>query len=437
MPKQRLTQQILPGLVLMLVSLVLTFLALEVAVRVLRLAPPAESPGWFWRVPDPETGWALQPGAAGRWFNPYHEYDVQVAINQLGLRDVERETPQKPPGVFRILLLGDSYVEGLRVPLEQTFGKVLEAELNARAPAGLHFEVIPAGVSGWGTDQQLLWYRQQGAAYQPDLVVLAFFPGNDFQNNAEALEVANMGRVQKPFFHLVDEELVLRYYPFDPTQAPLPDPAPQPATAAAPPADPKMAGWLHAHSALYRFVAPRLAATAPGLTQRLAALGLLSPSLLPKDTPPDYIPVAYGVYRQPPATEWQDSFALTAALIRELQSTVASQGAAMAMVTMTAPEQVYPERWQRMVAQHPAMQALSWDLEQPNRVAGQIAQQAGLPFLDLLPIFRQQVAVSRQPLHLSHDGHWTPAGERLTGEVIADFLVSQGLVPTQTSDQSP
>jgi lysophospholipase L1-like esterase len=437
MRQQRLTRHILSGLVLALFSLGLTVSALELAARALHLAAPAGSPGWFWRAPDPETGWSLQPGATGRWFNPYHEYDVAVTINGLGLRDVERDAPQKPTGVFRILLLGDSYVEGLRVPLEQTFGKVLEAKLNATAPEGLRFEVIPAGVSGWGTDQQLLWYRQQGAAYQPDLVVLALFPGNDFQNNAEPLEVANMGRVQKPFFHLTPTgELDLRYYPFDPAQAPQTplDPAPEDTTSAQPARpDAAAADWLHAHSALYRFVAPRLATAAPALAHRLAAAGWMDAAQLPKDVPPDYIPVAYGVYSQPPTAEWQDSFALTSALIEELRLATEATGAPLAVVTMTAPEQVYPERWQRKMVQNPAMQALSWDLEQPNRVAAQIAQQAGLPFLDLLPIFRQQALTSRQPLHLGHDGHWTPAGERLSGVTIADFLISQGLAPTQTT----
>ena len=57
---------------------------------------------------------------------------------------------------------------------------MLEDRLNQTAVAGQRFEVIPAGVSGWGTDQQLLWFRKYGVAYQPDLVVLAFFPGQRF-----------------------------------------------------------------------------------------------------------------------------------------------------------------------------------------------------------------------------------------------------------------
>ena len=280
MTSTRPWRKLMAGILLVGISLIVSLLLLEAAVRLLHLAPPAESPGWFWQSPDPETGWALQPGAHGRWFNPRYEYDVDVTINSQGLRDVERQTVEKPANTFRILLLGDSYVEGLRVPLEQTFGKVLEDRLNQTAVAGQRFEVIPAGVSGWGTDQQLLWFRKYGVAYQPDLVVLAFFPGNDFENNAEALEVANMGRVMKPFFRLENGELALSYYPFDPAQ--VPQPQAQETTNDHPGTtdrqkDAPAAEWLKQHVALYRLITPMLATATPGLSRRLARWGLIEP----------------------------------------------------------------------------------------------------------------------------------------------------------------
>ncbi|MCB0256176.1 MAG: hypothetical protein KDI55_20840, partial [Anaerolineae bacterium] len=79
-------RKIIPGVLLAAFSIAFSVLLLEGGVRLLRLAPPAEGTGWFWRVPDPQTGWSLQPGASGRWFNPQVEYDVEVAINSNGLR---------------------------------------------------------------------------------------------------------------------------------------------------------------------------------------------------------------------------------------------------------------------------------------------------------------------------------------------------------------
>lgn len=427
--KQRI-RTLLVGLTLALFSLAAALLLLELLTRALGLAAPAEPTGNFWRT-DPQTGWSLQPGATGRWFNPPYEYDIDITVSSQGLRDVERAGYGKPAGVFRILLLGDSYVEGLRVPLEQTFGKVLEAELNASAPAGLRYEVVNAGVSGWGTDQQLLWLRTEGAKYQPDLVLLAFFPGNDFQNISETLEVANMGRVRKPFFQRSEDGLALRYHPFDPEAAPQPDPpsaAAEPANGAAE----RLAGlraWLAGHSAFYRFTSTTLDEAAPGLALRLAAWGLID---APRSTAvarmgADYVPVAYGIYRQPLQADWVEAVGLAEALVEALGQEAAALGSPLAIVSVPAPEQVYPERWQRIVQRYTPMQAGQWDLEQPSRAARQVAQQAGVPFLDLLPIFRE-AAASSEPLHLRVDGHWTPVGERLAGEAVADFLSASGFV---------
>ncbi|MCX7670732.1 MAG: GDSL-type esterase/lipase family protein, partial [Anaerolineae bacterium] len=337
-------------------------------------------------------------------------------------------------GVWRILLLGDSYVEGLRVPLEQTFGKVLEARLNAGASASLRYEVINAGVSGWGTDQQLLWWRAEGIKYRPDLVVLAFFPGNDFQNVSEALEVANMGRIQKPFFQRAGDELQLRYYPFDPAALPRPPSHQGSASTTTGEAARRLAGvraWLQSHSAFYRFAAPVLDEAAPGMALKLAGWGLLDApgAAATAARGPAYVPVAYGVYRRPLAEEWLAAIALTGDLVEALAREMAAQGGRLAMVAVPAPEQVERNRWERIVRRYPAMQSGEWDLEQPNRAAAQIATDVGIPFLDLLPIFRHAATTSDAPLHLRVDGHWTPAGERLAAEATAEFLRNSGLLP--------
>jgi hypothetical protein len=171
-----------------------------------------------------------------------------------------------------------------------------------------------------------------------------------------------------------------------------------------------------------------LATAMPGLSRTLARWGVIEPGQAPASTPADYIPIAYGVYRQSPSADWEQSFALTEALLRELQREVTSAGARLAMVSTTAPEQVYPKRWQAELQQNPAMQRYAWDSDQPNRVLREIANKVGIPTLDLLPIFRENATTSRLPLHLSHDGHWTEAGERLAGDSLVEFLAGEGLL---------
>lgn len=437
--------RIVRGLIFAVLGIVAAVALLEVGVRVLGLAPPAESPGWFWQAPDAETGWTHIPGATGRWFNPRHEYDVAVTINSQGLRDVEHDYA-KPPDVFRILILGDSYVEGIRVPLEQTFGKRLEERLN-RAGLPIRFEVVMAGVSAWGTDQVLLWFREEGVRYEPDLVLLGFFPGNDFMNNAEELEVANMGGVRKPFFHLVDGELALKYYPFDPAAVP----ASETSTAVVidesqTPTDLEkapLAGWrpwLQQNVALYRYVTPLVRDAVPGLARAMVRWGLIEPGQEEIDAalPPDYIPVTYGVYRRPPDQAWQDAFTLTNAIIRELDREVTAQsGARLAVAVLTAQEQVYTDLWNSLVDRYTPMRDVEWDLEQPNRMVHGILDGANIPYVDLLPAFRARAEQPSELLHFRHDGHWTPAGEQLAADMIYDFLVQNRLVPIAGSATEP
>src|SRR5262249_2400221 len=94
----------------------------------------------------------------------------------------------KLEGTFRILVLGDSFVEAMHVPLAATFGHVLQELLASDGRAGRRIEIITAGVSGYGTASEVLYFEREGKRYEPDLVLLAFYPGNDVKNNSPTLE---------------------------------------------------------------------------------------------------------------------------------------------------------------------------------------------------------------------------------------------------------
>lgn len=110
---------------------------------------------------DPQLGWSLSPMARSVSYGTGSK--VVYQINSKGLRD--RETPyEKPDGVFRILLIGDSRVFGFGVPMEKHFGRVIEGYFA-------NVEVINMGISGYGVDQELRFLRSEGFRYQPDLVI--------------------------------------------------------------------------------------------------------------------------------------------------------------------------------------------------------------------------------------------------------------------------
>jgi lysophospholipase L1-like esterase len=100
---------------------------------------------------------------------------VPVSINSDGQRDREF-TREKPPGTYRIMMLGDSTTFGWGVRLEDTAAKFLERKLNEHLPPGYDkVEVINTGVGNYDTVQEVTYYETIGRTYHPDLVVLVFF----------------------------------------------------------------------------------------------------------------------------------------------------------------------------------------------------------------------------------------------------------------------
>lgn len=152
----------------MLVSIA-TLTALFLAEALSRVIPiPPEPPI---KIFDDKIGFRLRPGMSGTWTV---ENPGSFTFNSFGFRDVEWTKRKKRR--YRIAVLGDSFVEGLQVDLHQTFPKLLE-KLVPNA------EFMNFGISGQGQVEQLLTYRTYVRPFRPDLVILAFFPGNDCIDN--------------------------------------------------------------------------------------------------------------------------------------------------------------------------------------------------------------------------------------------------------------
>ncbi len=97
-----------------------------------------------------------------------------VKTNRLGYRDKEYAY-EKPQGVFRILVLGDSQTFGQGVErLEDTWPKKLEEKLNAGL-SPKRFEVLNVSGPGWNSDTQLYQLYRFGLKFDPDLVLLAYY----------------------------------------------------------------------------------------------------------------------------------------------------------------------------------------------------------------------------------------------------------------------
>ncbi|MEW6746132.1 MAG: SGNH/GDSL hydrolase family protein [Planctomycetota bacterium] len=144
---------------------------------------------------DPQHG-AVRVTERGLRLKPNAQWNVgfPVATNSLGLRDRElaREKPDKE---YRILLLGDSVVFGWGVREDETFGHLIEEELNRDRTDGKHVEVVNGSVPGWNGADEARFLEDTGLSFRPDLVLLLFIP-DDVPRDAEPEEVRDRDRKQ-------------------------------------------------------------------------------------------------------------------------------------------------------------------------------------------------------------------------------------------------
>ncbi len=260
--------------------------------------------------PHPLYGWTHVPGAEG-WTNGCigraFEWRAFSRMNAEGLRD-EEHAWSPTPGVTRILLLGDSFVEAMQVPMEKTFAKRLEAKLH---DDGRRVEVVNAGVSAFDADNELLLFDSDGRRYQPDVVLLAFTEVNDVTGTSKHLFErmyvgAPEGPPPKPHFKIgrdgglrLDMRAVRRSW--------------EEFTA-------RRASVLgRAGMALERNVhVVRLVESA------------VSRRTLRADTARIVATTVLGIYAKTPTKVWEDAWALTRALLRRLQRDVDATGATFA-----------------------------------------------------------------------------------------------------------
>lgn len=380
--------------------LVSTALSLAVAEAALRIAG-VSYPNFY--GPDPHRGWALRPGAAGWWRK---EGDAHVRINRDGLRDDEHPVA-KPAGEIRIAVLGDSCVESLQVPAEKTFWALLEREL-ARCPAaaGRRIEALNFGVSGYGTAQELLTLRHHVWKYDPDLVLLAFYSGNDVRDNWRPLELdpARPYLVPRPDGSLALDDSFresegyrfrqtaaarLLYWAFDHSR--LVQLGKQAKSAAD--------GWVGARRA--RQVEARHEGTELGLDD--------------------------AVYRPPADAEWAGAWGATEAILRAARDEAAAHRTPFAVVSLTTGLQVHPDP----AVRRDFMKRLRIDtLFYPDERLAAFGQREGIPVLPLAPALQQvaerdDVFLHGFPNTAPGEGHWNERGHAAAAREMAGWVCGQ------------
>lgn len=337
----------------------------------------------------PVYGFFHRPGAAGWIETP--EYTSYVSFNSRGLR--EREiAPGKPAGTFRVLVLGDSFVEGAQVPAEDTVTRRLETILAARMP-GRTVEVVNTGNAGFGTAQELLFLEHEGAAYDPDLVVLVYFIDNDLPDNGyRVARERKLDTTRRPFF-VPDGQGGISLRP-----------------GVAPPPD-QFAG-------------------ARQLLRRTVSYNLIENSLLwheAREQEQAQIGKNRPTYLVDPPDEWEEAWWVTEQVLGRVQQRSRDLGAEFVAVAAPSYFQVNDDAWRWLVGGD-TRERNRYEMDAPNRRLAEIAERQELRLLDLLPSIRPAEDAGGA-LYFPADGHWTSAGHAFAAQQLADYLASSGALP--------
>lgn len=381
-----------PNIALCVLSIVIVLALLETALAFFWPQKLRHRP--FYEQYDPTMGWVNKPFkdddvrfefARNRYFH--------VTNNSGGLRGKEADI-RKRPGVKRILFIGDSFFWGYGVENNEVLTEVLQ-----RA-AGSSVEVLNGAVTGYGTDQELLWLKNVGLHYQPDIVVLGFFPANDVKDVATSVRY----HYPKPLFALEGNNLVLKNVPVPRTAETDRKGFSDPQTWFG-----KLKKFLRYHTHTYNFIVRRLNSR-PDWRLFLLNLGLAE----------EYTNKFEGIplLTNPPSDVEKVMFRL----VGEMAALSAKAGAKFLLVFIPVKERD-PQGTVRYDEDRAG--AFSENTYYSTKVR-EFSRKTGIPVLDLLPQVRERHRRGEMLYNLDrYDHHWTAEGHRFAAGAIYDFLVRE------------
>ncbi|MBW3600927.1 MAG: SGNH/GDSL hydrolase family protein [Planctomycetes bacterium] len=340
-------------------------------------------------APDPYCGTRHEPRFRGHWTA---EGRAAIAINGAGFRDRPR-TKTPPPGTLRVAVLGDSYIEAFQVPLQQTFCAQLERELEGLDFTPHDIEVLSFGVSGFGAGQELLLLRHYVWDYQPDVVILAFYPGNDLADSSAELASYKV----KPFFRLQDGELTLddsfrRHPDYRKAQSP----------------------WTQFKVRLInRSRVLQLAAQARNIMRSPRTADEASPAKGPS--------IDEMCFVEPRQPSWIEAWEISERLLAKMHEECDDHDAEFLLATLSVPEQVDPDpAVRRSLERRLGVD----DLFYCERRLEALGERLGFPVLNLAEPMQGYAEEHGVYLHGFSNtppgqGHWNAAGHRLAARLAA------------------
>lgn len=316
------------------------------------------------------------------------EVVVRVRTNSIGLRTREVDAHESDRAA-RILALGDSFTFGDEVEAENAWPEQLERILNASR--GRHaYEVVNAGVSGYGTAQELILYQRLAGGVHPAAVVLGFVVENDLLNNLCIDEGTYREQSDAPCFALRNGRLDLT--------------APREHLA-------KTSGISRLRAWDFLLTEIRRATVwNPAFLRLLQTLDVHVSALHPDATIESWYNSKY----------FEPGWALTRQLIMKLRDVAAAQGTPL--VVLIIPSSLQVNRRQRearaMLSQEdPVAQEFFRDPMRPQRLMLAFCAEAAIYCVDSTPALVRSEA-RKTETYYPINRHWTPAAHHVAAALI-------------------
>jgi hypothetical protein len=378
-PRSRAAEWI-SRLALLAGSLCVSLLALELVVRFIE---PREVLREFFETSDPILHHRLIPGARAR--QKTTEFDAAYEINSLGLRGPEISRV-KPAGTKRLLILGDSFTEGVGVNGNETYASRLQVLLDeSRLPS--RWQVINAGVASYSPLLEYVYLKHSGLALQPDLVMLALDLSDVF-DDVQYERLAEIDATMAPIAVRADPERGRASWPVERLL--------------------DLKDLVKTHTRTYNFVRRQIAGNIEAGRNRA-------------DTSGDVRFDKYAMLREDRGPASDREWTRTYEHVLRIRDTLKARGIDFWISVYPYGLQVSPREW--------ASGRQFWGFKEgvvlstrPQQLVAAFGRTHRVPVVDMSDDFRK-ASETVFPLYYDGDGHWRAAGHRVAAAALHRALV--------------
>ncbi|MFH0854071.1 MAG: SGNH/GDSL hydrolase family protein [bacterium] len=323
--------------------------------------------------------------------------EVKLKTNKEGF--IGNDYPlEKGTSTFRIAVLGDSFAEAIQIDTDKNFVSLLENQLNEFDYEKFNNKKIEAmnfGIGGQGTFEELKIYKYYVQKYNPDLVLLVFFP-NDFENNQfyinykktifneergwEKINIsnANNSQTRSDFKYTLLKKSRLIY---------------------------RLDSIFRSNAFLHNLA---------------VKIGLQHSG--PMGTEKNGIHSGFFIYETPLAKSHREVYDFTFELLKHFSKEV-NQQTKFAVIYLPEATQADAQLWENKKKSTPGLANYEWNLNQPNTILAEKFKETNTIYFDLTPIYSEYCKKNhRSPIYFNQDGHLNETGHKITAQAIEKFL---------------